>query len=284
MTITLSLFVVETIGRGIEDLTKFKTSQQTNQLDRFLRRKRNVQYCDDIQQYHETGFNINHASICPWVNKLKNEGRQFYYEAECRCVRPNSLYVINDNIRCVEVFKSLNFEKVICSGGTSLDLLIKSPCALSQTGSSPNTPEMLALFLTLLFVPFNVYGLDCSGLPDGNYEIGCRSYGVCAGGVVKIVDCGHGKVYDNSTGTCAEPSTVQGICGQTRDCSNKADGLYADTETHCKTYYTCYQGVFDSHNFCSKVTVFDEAQQTCNWPDAVDPPCGTKGMATSSTG
>lgn len=30
------------------------------------------------------------------------------------------------------------------------------------------------------------------------------------------------------------------------------------------------------------VTVFDEVQQTCNWPGAVDPPCGTKGQATTS--
>ncbi|XP_048754097.1 uncharacterized protein LOC125665486 [Ostrea edulis] len=143
---------------------------------------------------------------------------------------------------------------------------------------------MFLLLISLLSMPLFAYSLDCSGHPDGNYELGCKSYGVCSGGVVTIVDCESGKVYDNSTGTCTEMTSASGICGQFRDCSGKADGLYADTETHCKTYYTCYKGVFDSHNFCSKVTVFDEVQQTCNWPSAVDPPCGTKGLSSSSSG
>ncbi|XP_011418235.3 uncharacterized protein [Magallana gigas] len=141
---------------------------------------------------------------------------------------------------------------------------------------------MLTLVLTFLSAPLFVFGLDCSGLPDGNYELGCKSYGVCTGGAVKLVNCDPGQVYDDNSGSCADPSSVTGICSQRRDCSNKADGLYADTENHCKTYYTCYNGEFKGHNFCSKVTVFDEVQQTCNWPGAVDPPCGTKGQATTS--
>lgn len=110
MTVALCIFPSEIIARNAGKIL----SSNGNRLSSILV-KRNNQQCENVQEYHDTGYNINLASLCPWENKLKSERGQFYYEAECQCDRPSASYVTNDNIRCEEAYKSLKFEKVICS-------------------------------------------------------------------------------------------------------------------------------------------------------------------------
>lgn len=87
--------------------------------------KRDAQQCDLLQQYHETGYNINSASICPWENELKSVRGQYYYEAKCLCERPSSNYVNSDNIWCEKVYKSIKFEKLTCVNGCRIEYIEK---------------------------------------------------------------------------------------------------------------------------------------------------------------
>jgi len=41
-------------------------------------------------------------------------------------------------------------------------------------------------------------------MPNGVYEKGCKSYAVCNGGVVTIVECPEDMVYNNQTQNCDE--------------------------------------------------------------------------------
>ncbi|KAL4224053.1 chitin binding [Mactra antiquata] len=117
--------------------------------------------------------------------------------------------------------------------------------------------------------------VNCTVLADGNYELGCRSFAKCTGGQVSIVDCPNDMVYNNKTGVCDDAANVAAPCGNLIDCSNSPDGRYADKDQNCKTWYTCQDNKFLGHNFCPEGTVFDEGLATCNWEDAVAPPCGT---------
>merc|ERR1711915_75082 len=130
------------------------------------------------------------------------------------------------------------------------------------------------LVLALAFAA--VFATDCQNLPDGNYEIGCRSFTRCTGAVVKIVDCDMGQVYNNKTGSCDDPTNVPPPCGVMKDCTNAKDGKFADMEQHCHSYYSCYKGEFLGHNICPASLVFNEVLQTCDWAENVAPPCGTK--------
>merc|ERR1712179_726183 len=107
---------------------------------------------------------------------------------------------------------------------------------------------------------------DCSQVQDGVYEAGCKSFTVCANGVASIKECAQDQVFDANTGTCADEASV-------------GAGLYADTDQQCTSYYTCSGGTYFGHNYCAGGLVFNEALQTCDWPDDTDPPCGTKGSA-----
>ena len=46
--------------------------------------------------------------------------------------------------------------------------------------------------------------LDCSVTPDGHYNIGCKTYEVCDGGVYSTVECLEHMVYNNVTKQCDE--------------------------------------------------------------------------------
>ncbi|XP_060563926.1 chondroitin proteoglycan-2-like [Ruditapes philippinarum] len=131
---------------------------------------------------------------------------------------------------------------------------------------------------TVLLSAFVGYAsaVNCTTLSDGNYELGCKSFAKCVGGVSSIVDCPEHNVYNNNTGMCDDPKNVAPPCGNLIDCSSTADGQYADKDQNCATWYTCNDKKFLGHNFCPSGTVFDESLHTCNWIDAVPPPCGTK--------
>lgn len=61
-------------------------------------------------------------------------------------------------------------------------------------------------FRLILTIPISGYAsaVNCTTLPDGNYELGCRSFAKCVGGQVSIVDCPDKMVYSNNTGMCDE--------------------------------------------------------------------------------
>ncbi|XP_048775921.1 chitin-binding domain protein cbd-1-like [Ostrea edulis] len=130
--------------------------------------------------------------------------------------------------------------------------------------------------LVFAAVVVSALAVDCSTMPDGVYEAGCRSFARCTGAEVTIVDCDKGNVYNNATGSCDDPHNVPPPCGVFRDCSNKKDGKYADMDEHCRSYYTCFKGAFLGHNKCPANLVFNEDLQTCDWPESVKPPCGSK--------
>merc|ERR1711935_731413 len=148
--------------------------------------------------------------------------------------------------------------------------------SLYQTDTLPTPPPtMNPIFALLIVLPAAAWGLNCTGQPDGNYEIGCRSYATCSGGAYSIVSCDMDMAYNQDTGKCDDVTNVPPPCGDKHDCSAESDGHYADVARGCKSYYTCVGGLYAGHNFCPSVLVFNEAQQACDWPANVAPPCGT---------
>jgi len=134
---------------------------------------------------------------------------------------------------------------------------------------------MNALAALIMLLPAAALGMNCTGQPDGNYEIGCRSYAVCSGGQSNIVTCDVNMAYNQDTGKCDDMSAIPPPCGVMKDCSSLADNHYADSDNGCRTYYTCVGGNFAGHNFCPANLVFNEVTQSCDWPKAVAPPCGS---------
>jgi len=132
---------------------------------------------------------------------------------------------------------------------------------------------MNAFVVILVCLPAMALGMNCTGVADGNYEIGCRSYVTCTSGVPTSVNCDIGTAYNKDTGRCDDINVIPPPCGVMMDCTNKNDGGYADGG--CASYYTCVGGVFVGHNFCPASLVFDEVQGVCDWPKNVPAPCGT---------
>merc|ERR1712150_26955 len=117
--------------------------------------------------------------------------------------------------------------------------------------------------------------LNCTTMPDGIYEQGCRSYSQCVGKVKSTIDCPEHQVYNNATSSCDDPANVLPPCGEMIDCTGKADAGYPDLNRKCTTWYTCLDEKFLGHNFCPSGTVFDSTLGTCNWSKQVASPCGT---------
>ncbi|XP_021349699.1 uncharacterized protein LOC110448005 [Mizuhopecten yessoensis] len=134
--------------------------------------------------------------------------------------------------------------------------------------------------LALCFLIFVLQGVvdcvvDCNHQVDGNYEITCHSYISCSSGISIHHTCLTGQMYNPVTMRCASTTNLPPPCNIIHSCSGLPNRKFADQETHCKTYYTCQNGYFYGHNFCSPGTVFDENMQNCNWPSNVAKPCGT---------
>ncbi|KAL4224446.1 hypothetical protein ACF0H5_017898 [Mactra antiquata] len=135
---------------------------------------------------------------------------------------------------------------------------------------------MIGLLVIATFI-YGSYGqTDCSTLPDGIYEVGCKVYDECINHQVHSHECGNGMVYNNVTKGCDRENHVAPPCGLRRDCTNKADGSYVDYGMNCTSYYTCSHHIYFGHNFCTPGTVFDMTLATCVWPADAYPPCGTK--------
>merc|ERR1712244_40834 len=141
------------------------------------------------------------------------------------------------------------------------------------------TDTMNPAFAILILLPVAALGMNCTGQPNGNYEIGCRSYATCNNGQAQIVSCDVDMAYNQDTGKCDDVTNIPPPCGVMKDCSSSADGRYADTDNACRTYYTCVAGSFAGHNFCPANLVFNENLQACDWPKAAPPPCGTGGSS-----
>ncbi|XP_005096138.1 chitin-binding domain protein cbd-1 [Aplysia californica] len=140
-------------------------------------------------------------------------------------------------------------------------------------------------FALLILLPAAALGLNCTGVPDGNYEIGCRAYSTCTSGVWKIVQCDIDMAYNKDTGKCDDVKNVPSPCGVKQDCTGKADGRYADlsSDPKCNSYFTCADEIFMGENPCPGALVFNEKLQACDFIKAVDPPCGTKGGSSQVT-
>jgi len=127
-------------------------------------------------------------------------------------------------------------------------------------------------FALLILFPAAAFGMNCTGQPDGNYEIGCRSYSVCSGGKAEIISCDVDMAYNQDSGKCDDVTNIPPPCGVKKDCSSMADGKYADMDNGCHSYYTCTGGEFAGHNFCPANLVFNEQLQSCDWEK--NAPCG----------
>lgn len=120
--------------------------------------------------------------------------------------------------------------------------------------------------------------VDCTGLPDGIYGYGCRSYTNCTGGRGYIVDCAPGFVFDRVAGYCRPIADVPPPCGSQENCGTLPDGRYP-VMPDCRYFFTCANGVFLGTNPCNDPPevgdlVFDIAMQLCNWRWDVPEPCG----------
>ncbi|XP_067681312.1 peritrophin-48-like [Haliotis asinina] len=140
------------------------------------------------------------------------------------------------------------------------------------------------LCLVLLAVLPAAFAVDCVHEGDGVHEKGCRAFITCKNGLATITECQGSYVFDEKTGTCADPNTLTNLCSQSKDCSTLKDGKYPDmgSTQKCSTYYTCNGGTFFGHNYCPGGTVFNQALQSCDWPNDTPPPCGTKGLGSTA--
>ncbi|XP_029651701.1 chitin-binding domain protein cbd-1-like [Octopus sinensis] len=144
--------------------------------------------------------------------------------------------------------------------------------------------KLLVLVLTLIAANLIVLqqstatdvGVDCSTVPDGYYEISCKSFVQCKNGKKYQHYCKGNTVLDKRDMKCKDPDDVPKPCGEYRDCSKRKDGRYPDLDNKCKSYFTCENGHFMGHNLCPAGLVFSKKLQLCDWPYNVKPPCGTK--------
>merc|ERR1712183_1232796 len=105
-------------------------------------------------------------------------------------------------------------------------------CPVVRLVTSPAI--MNPMYALLLLLPSATLGMNCTGQPDGNYEIGCRSYAKCSGGKNEIVTCDVDMAYNQGTGVCDDATNVAPPCGVKMDCTSLSDGKYADTNNGCK--------------------------------------------------
>jgi len=94
-------------------------------------------------------------------------------------------------------------------------------------------------------------------------EIGCWGYDKCENGNPVTHYCTGGKVFERDSMSCVVSGHTS--CNLARDCSNKANGMYADMEDNCETYYRCDGGRFLGHFYCPANLVFNEEKQLCDF-------------------
>ncbi|KAK6189072.1 hypothetical protein SNE40_005117 [Patella caerulea] len=135
---------------------------------------------------------------------------------------------------------------------------------------------MSYLFLSLLTVLYvsAETAMFCDNKPDGAYEAGCRSFTRCINETAAVIECSEHEVYNSRIEDCDDPKHVPAPCGHMIDCTDKADGHYADLDQGCHTYYTCNGGSFFGHNFCPAGLVFNADNGVCDWEHSVYEPCG----------
>lgn len=136
--------------------------------------------------------------------------------------------------------------------------------------------KVAIFFLVSLLTVCVVWALDCTHLPDGHYNIACRSYVICSGGKSKQVHCDIGEYYNINTKKCDGGDNIPEPCGTRKDCSNKPDGRYPDLKRACHFYYVCVGQRFMLHAPCPAGLVLNTTSGVCDWRGNVLPPCGTR--------
>ncbi|XP_041376896.1 chitin-binding domain protein cbd-1-like [Gigantopelta aegis] len=140
---------------------------------------------------------------------------------------------------------------------------------------------MVQSWIVAVLLPAAVFATICTDQPDGAYEISCKAYTSCTNGKGTIINCERDLVFNNNTGKCDVPKNVGPPCGQLVSCEGKADDRYADLNNNCRSYYTCYGGVFYGHSICPAGLVFNERLEVCDRPSDVPPPCGYRTSTTA---
>ena len=134
--------------------------------------------------------------------------------------------------------------------------------------------------LFMMMTGVSLQNFDCTGLPDGAYGYGCRSYTRCIDGEGTVIECVPEYAFNPETGKCEPWDRVPPPCGSSaNNCTGYPDGRYP-VLPDCTYYYTCSGGIFFGANPCndppeSGDLVFDYNLQICNWIWSVPPPCGT---------
>ncbi|KAI0214608.1 hypothetical protein LSAT2_000253, partial [Lamellibrachia satsuma] len=93
---------------------------------------------------------------------------------------------------------------------------------------------------------------DCKRREDGAYGGGCRTFYRCLTHRGFRVQCRPPYVFNRHNGRCGRRRTASAPCGLRRNCSGKADGMYADVDRRCRFYYSCLSGFFLGHIACSE--------------------------------
>ncbi|CAH1793961.1 unnamed protein product [Owenia fusiformis] len=112
---------------------------------------------------------------------------------------------------------------------------------------------IISVFVLICAVPQRALGQGCNCAfdPDGTLcEAACTYYSYCENFQVVTVQCQEGEVVDIEVGGCNSTANVAPPCGVWRDCSNKADGYYANEDDNCFSYHYCLNGQFMSNNLC----------------------------------
>merc|ERR1712002_118724 len=102
---------------------------------------------------------------------------------------------------------------------------------------------------------------------DGYTEMGCWGFHRCNNRMLETVTCNGTDVLERDSLSCVPLGTGNTECGVDRslECSNQADGHYADLRDGCQSYYRCYLHRFIGHFYCPKNTFFRRDQERCDY-------------------
>ncbi|XP_073987696.1 zonadhesin-like isoform X2 [Rhodnius prolixus] len=97
----------------------------------------------------------------------------------------------------------------------------------------------------------------CSNKHDGNYydiDTGCSEYINCSNGAIyNRFKCPSGTIFNGVY--CVIETSFQ--CPQTNICKDKANGLYSDYSSSCKSYYQCENGLTKQKMKCGEGQVWN---------------------------
>lgn len=98
---------------------------------------------------------------------------------------------------------------------------------------------------------------DCSGKHDGYHmveDMNCKEYILCQNRrLVLHSTCPAGSAFDGQS--CVSRRMV--ACPQKNKCSSLPDGVYPNTNNHCRSYYRCKDGKLAAEDSCSNGLIWN---------------------------